>query len=387
VARRDVTFGDYEIVEVIGGGGMSTVYLGVSHRDGSLSAIKVFHQTDPYLRDKFEQEIRIGATLAAHPHIALVYGGGTTRDVYYMIMEYVDDKSLRERLQAGQLMRLDQVIAIVGQTCDALSHAHRQGIFHRDIKPENILFASQDGVKLVDFGIAKLATAVTHTMDGMIVGTPFYMSYEQAQGTSVDARSDLYSLGVVLYEMLTGQPPFSGEPLTVVHKHLTEMPTAPRSLNSSIPIQVEKVVMRALTKDIEKRFQSAEEMARAVGYTVPFHIHDARGPVSAPLAAAAPKAEPQPQAVTARLVVLQTGYVIPLTAPATTIRRRDVNPADHRISRESHARVTRQGQQYWLEDLGSTNGTFWGEQRIFEPVLLQPGDAIRLGHTHLRFES
>jgi serine/threonine protein kinase len=187
--------------------------------------------------------------------------------------------------------------------------------------------------------------------------------------------------------MLTGQPPFTGEPLTVVHKHLTEVPQAPRSLNSSIPVQVEKAVMRAMTKDISRRFQSAEEMARALGYTVPFYIPDTPGPVGVPQATASAKAEPEPMAAMAWLVVLHTGHAIPLTAPTTTIRRRDVNPVDHRISRENHARITRHGQQYWLEDLGSTNGTFWGEQRIFEPVLLQPGDSIRLGHTYLRFES
>jgi serine/threonine protein kinase len=387
VSQRAVSFGDYEIAEVIGGGGMATVYRGISRRDGSTAAIKVFHQTDPYLKDKFEQEIRIGATLAPHPHIAQVYNGGSTGGVYFMIMEYVDNKSLRERLHAGRPMPFDQVVAIVGQTCDALDHAHRQGIYHRDIKPENILFSSQEGVKLVDFGIAKLATAVTHTMDGMIVGTPFYMSYEQAQGARVDPRSDLYSLGVVVYEMLTGRPPFTGEPLTVVHKHLTEQPVKPRQLNASIPSQAEKAVMRALDKDINKRFQSAEEMARALGYTASFYRPGAPAQIAVPYPSGVQQAGPPQPRATARLVVVSTGHTIPLSATTITIQRRDVNPDDQRISRQNHARITCRGQQYWLEDLGSTNGTYWGQQRIFEPVLLRSGDTIRLGHTHLRFES
>jgi len=385
--KRAVNLDDYEIGEPIGGGGMATVYKGLSRQDGSVVAIKVFHQTDPYLQDKFEQEIRIGINMPPHPHIARVYNGGSSGGIYYMLMEYVDNGSLRERLRGGRPLPFDEIVPIIGQTCDALHHAHRLGIYHRDIKPENILFSSRDGVKLVDFGIAKLATAVTRTMDGMIVGTPFYMSYEQAQGARVDGRSDLYSLGTVLYEMLTGRPPFTGEPLTVLHKHLTEEPPKPRHFNASIPPHIEKVVMRALEKDIGKRFQSAEEMARALGYTTPFSVPAARSPEAPPVPAGPlPPIEPyHPRPPLACLIVVHSGQEISLTAPTTFLRRRDVNPRDMLISRERHARILCQGGQFWLEDMGSTNGTYLNEQRIFDAKLLQHGDLIRLGQTRLRF--
>lgn len=387
VSSRAIRFEDYDLQDLIGGGGMATVYKGVSYRDGSAVAVKVFHQTDPYLREKFGQEIRIGQSLShpPHPHIVQVYGGGESRGLYYMIMEFADNRSLRERLYAGHPMPLEHIIPIVGQTCDALSYAHQLRIYHRDIKPENILFTSGQGVKLCDFGIAKLATAVTHTMDGMIIGTPFYMSHEQAKGIRVDSRSDLYSLGVVLYEMLTGQPPFSGEPLTVIHKHITEKPVRPKRFNSSIPSHIEDVVMHALVKQADKRFQSAEEMARALGYNTPFYTPVTREPAQyqEPMEALEPRQESR--SAPAQLVIMHSGQVLPLTGPVKVIQRREINSADKLISRE-HARIIQHGGQFWLEDLNSRNGTHWNELRIFEAAPLQSGDVIRVGHTQLRFE-
>jgi len=362
---------------------MATVYKACARGDGSTFAIKVFHQSDPYLRDKFEQEIRIGTSLS-HPHIARVYGGGTSSGLYYMVMEYVDNQSLRDRLRTGELPSYDAIISIIGQTCDALSYAHARGIIHRDIKPENIMFSSNGGIKLVDFGIAKLTNARTVTMEGTLVGTSYYMSYEAAQGLKVDPRSDLYSLGVVLYEMLTGQVPFKGEALTVVNKHIHELPVPPRQLRAEIPPMAEEVVMCALAKDATQRYQSAEQMARAIGYTSPFYVPTPE-PVPAPPVGTVQQKSPALEPGAARLVVLRSGHVIPLTHPETIIERRNIVPPDSLVSRH-HARVTIRSNQYWLEDLNSTNGTFLNEIRIFEPAVVRPGDTIRVGHTHLRIE-
>jgi serine/threonine protein kinase len=382
---RITDFGEYDRVETLGSGGMSTVYKAVSRSDGSTVAIKRFHQADPYLREKFEQEIFIGQSLGLHPHIAEVYGGGTSHGIYYMVMEYVDDRSLRERLRSGQQLSLDTIIATVGQTCDALSYAHARGVIHRDIKPENIMFSSQNGVQLVDFGIAKLATALTHTMDGVLIGTSYYMSYEQAQGLPVDPRSDVYSLGVVLYEMLTGQVPFKGDPLVVVNKHINEEPVPPRHLNASIPHYLEELIMRALAKDAGQRFQSAEGLARAVGYYAPFFAVSTQTPPLAAQTGAGRRPDLAPGATPVCLVILTSGQIIPLHEHVTVLRRRDLNPKDAMISRE-HARIARRGEYYWLQDLSSTNGTYLNEIRIFEPAALKPGDIIRCGHTQLRFE-
>jgi len=381
VAQRVHALSEYNLIPIPGGsGGAARVYKGVSRRDGSVVAVKILYQTDPYLRAKFEQEGRKIGLLLRHPHIAEVYHYGQSDDgTCYIIMEYVENGSLRQRLRPRG-MPLDQVIRIAGEVCDALHYAHSQGVVHRDVKPENILFTSKEEVKLVDFGIAKLTGERTVTQDGLLIGTPLYMSYEQAKGQPVDPRSDIYALGIVLYEMLTGQVPFTGQPLTVVHKHLTEAPTPPSKLNSSIPPEVERVVMKALEKDIKKRFRSAEEMARALGYTAPFSLPKprmAKPPVY--------PEEPHRRAAAPRLVVVHTGRVLPLTGNVTVLHRRDINPMDRLISRE-HARVIRRGPNLWLEDLGSTNGTYLNGQRLFEPALLRVGDEIRLGASIVRVE-
>jgi serine/threonine protein kinase len=363
---------------------MATVYKGVSYLDGTTVAIKVFHHTDPYLQAKFEQEGRVGQTLH-HPHIARILDFGSKDGTLYIIMEYVDNGSLRDRLRPGQPLPLDFVTPVIGQTCEALNYAHNRGVIHRDIKPENIMFSSKEGVKIVDFGIAKVTTSITRTSEGMIVGTPYYMSYEQARGLRVDPRSDIYSLGVVLYEMVTGRVPFAGEPLDVVHKHITERPIPPRRINAALPVQVEAVVMRALEKDRNRRFQTAEEMARALGY---IRFMPYLEPYYEKREARPPEVEHERAAVLAQLVVIRGGAKgrrVSLTSPVTILRRRDIDPQDLLISRE-HARIINQEGYFWLEDLNSTNGTYLNGQRIFEPVLLRTGDHIQIGNSVMKFE-
>ena len=382
---------DYALT-TISRGGMATVYKGISRRDRSTVAIKVFHHTDSYLQDKFEQEGRVGRTLN-HPHIARILDYGSRDGTLYIVMEYVDNGSLRERLKPGQPLPLDLVTSVIGQTCEALSYAHSQGVIHRDIKPENIMFSSQEGVKVVDFGIAKFAREPTRTSVGMIVGTPYYMSYEQAKGQTVDPRSDIYSLGVVLYEMVTGRVPFAGKPLDVVSKHLTEKPIPPRKINTALSTQVETVVMRALEKDRNRRFQAAAEMARALGHTVtvpsPVPYLYERPEEGAPrVERLRRRFEPEAVAVPVQLVVIGgagRGRRIPITLPIAILRRRDIAPNDLLISRE-HARIIQQGRQFWLEDMGSINGTYLNGRRIFERALLQSGDEIMVGNNVLRFE-
>jgi serine/threonine protein kinase len=381
-------FGEYERIATLGGGGAALVYKAVSKRDGETVAVKVFNRSDPYLRDKFQKEGREIAQMLRHPHIVRVYGGGNSNGVLYLVMEFMDGGTLRERLYPGRPLSYEQIVSITGQICDALQYAHRAGVYHRDIKPENMFFSSDGTVKLGDFGIARLAQSVTRTVSGVLLGTPAYMSYEQAKGHDIDGRSDLYALGVVLYEMVTGRCPFKADnPLALVEKHIRESPIPPSRINPAVSPQVEGVIMRALEKDRNRRFSNAEEMARAIGYAGPMHDGEMSASPSAPAsnAQAGMQVSIPSHAGVSRLVRLD-GYAIQLRSSVTNLNRRNVNPDDIEISRD-HARVVRREENYWIEDLGSSNGTFVNGLRLFDAQILKPGDEIRLGRTVLHVES
>jgi serine/threonine protein kinase len=381
-------FGEYERIATLGGGGAAVVYKAVSKRDGETVAVKVFIQNDPYLRDKFQKEGREIAQMLRHPHIVRVYGGGNSGGVLYLVMEFMEGGTLRERLYPGRPLPYDQTVSVTGQICDALQYAHRAGVYHRDIKPENMFFSADGTVKLGDFGIARLAQSVTRTASGLLLGTPAYMSYEQAKGHDIDGRSDLYALGVVLYEMVTGRCPFMAEnQLALVEKHIRESPVPPSQINPAVPSQIEDVIMRALEKDRNRRFQTAEEMARAIGYIGPIHDGEAsssaRDAASFSQAGASPSASAHPDV--SRLV-RSDGYVIQLNSSITNLHRRNVNPDDLEMSRE-HARIVHRQGNHWIEDLGSSNGTFVNGLRLFDSQILKPGDEIRLGQTVLHVEA
>ncbi|MBN1487804.1 MAG: protein kinase [Anaerolineae bacterium] len=385
-------FGNYHRVQTLGGGGAATVYKAISNQDGRAVAIKVLHQSqDPYLRDKFEKEGREIAQLLRHPHIIRVYGGGESEGVLYLVMEIMEGGTLRDVIASRSSLPLDRIVTILGQVCDALQYAHMQGVYHRDIKPENIFFTAEGQVKLGDFGIARLAQSMTRTANGWLVGTPSYMSYEQAKGHAIDGRSDLYSLGIVLYEMLTGHCPFvADDPLTVVDMHIQSHPVPPRKYNPNIPVEIEQVVMRALEKDKEKRFRTAEDMARSLGYTYPMHSGKEQNTVMSAyesgiqiLPVASSQQVPVRSSSNGFSLVRNDGFCISLNGKnSVLLNRESVNPGDSEISRQ-HARIILNDTYYWIEDLGSANGTFVNGLRIFSPQLLNTGDRIQLGRTIL----
>jgi len=256
----------YEIVAKLGAGGMATVYKGYQVSLNRYVAIKVLNPVRAArkgLMTRFTREARAVASLD-HPHILPIYDFGRDRGYTFLVMKFIPTGTLRDRL-TGEPLPLGEAAEIVFQVASALDHAHQRGIIHRDIKPSNILLDEKGNALLSDFGLAKiLESTIRITVSGESMGTPAYTSPEQAMGEEVDSRTDVYSLGVVLYEMLTGQVPFPGDALSVALKHVQEPPPPPRSLNPALPEPVEQVILQALAKNPDERFATAGALAHAL---------------------------------------------------------------------------------------------------------------------------
>ena len=267
--------GQYQTLREIGRGGMGVVYLAV-RADGEFHkqvAIKVLRPgVDPRMVIRFRQERQILADLE-HPNIARLIDGGTADGAPYVVMEYVEGRSLRAILKERGALPLDDVVEIAKQVCAGLDAAHQQGVIHRDIKPENLIVAEKSSgmlVKILDFGVARLnglEASADRTQTGVILGTAAYMSPEQAAGATheqIDARADVYSLGMVIYEMLTGRVAFEGDAVfAIINLHLREEPTPPRRLRPDLNISedIERAVLKALEKDRERRQQTVKQLA------------------------------------------------------------------------------------------------------------------------------
>jgi eukaryotic-like serine/threonine-protein kinase len=252
----------YRIMRKLGSGGMANVYLAEDQELGRRVAIKILndrHAGDEQFVERFRREAKNAAGLS-HPNIVSIYDRGEAEGTYYIAMEYLDGRSLKELILTRGPAPVSVAVDYARQMLSALRFAHRNGIVHRDIKPHNVLVDAEGHLKVTDFGIAR-AGASQMTEEGSIIGTAQYLSPEQARGTTVDQTSDLYSLGIVLYEMLTGQVPFTGDsPVEIAMKHLSATPPPLRAKRPDIPESLELVVMRALAKDPGQRYQSAEEM-------------------------------------------------------------------------------------------------------------------------------
>jgi serine/threonine protein kinase len=254
--------GRYRIMRKLGSGGMADVYLAEDEELGRRVAIKILndrHATDEQFVERFRREAKNAAGLS-HPNIVSIYDRGEAEGTYYIAMEYLDGRSLKELVVARGPLPIPDAIEATRQVLTALRFAHRKGVVHRDIKPHNVMADADGRLKVTDFGIARAGVSQM-TEAGSIIGTAQYLSPEQARGAVVDQRSDLYSIGVVLYEMLTGEVPFTGEsPVEIAMKHLSDTPRPPSVLRPDIPPDLDMVVLRALAKSPEDRFQTAEEM-------------------------------------------------------------------------------------------------------------------------------
>ena len=269
-----VLAGRYEIRDLIGRGGMAEVHLGYDKRLSRIIAIKLLRSDiagDPTFQARFRREAQSAAALN-HPTIVAVYDSGeeeittpngSTRSVPYLVMEYVEGHTVRELLGDGEAVPIPEAVEITTGVLDALEYSHRAGIVHRDIKPGNIMLTSTGAVKVMDFGIARAMedSSATVTQTHAVVGTAQYLSPEQARGEIVDARSDLYSTGCLLYELLTGQPPFTGDSaVAIAYQHVREIPKPPSSLAADVPESLDRVVLKALAKTRDDRYQDAAHM-------------------------------------------------------------------------------------------------------------------------------
>jgi serine/threonine-protein kinase len=254
----------YRIEEPVARSGMATIYRAIDTRDNRQVALKIPHpdmEADPILFDRFQREAGIGEKLD-HPKVMRVYGG-EERSRIYMVMEWCEGRLLRAILDDGPLSQ-ERALRIAGEVLDGLDYIHANGVVHRDLKPENIMVDADDHIKLIDFGIAGDAGAkrLTYANFTAAIGTPNYISPEQVKGRRGDGRSDIYSMGVILYEMLSGKLPFSGpNPMAAMNDRLLNYPLPPTVANPAISPQLQEVIYRALERDAKNRYAKASEFA------------------------------------------------------------------------------------------------------------------------------
>ena len=254
----------YRIERPVARSGMASIYSAVDTRDNRVVALKIPHpdlEADPVLFDRFQREAAIGEKLN-HPHVMRVFGG-EKRSRIYMVMEWCEGRLLRSILDEGRIDP-ERALRIAVEVLDALEYIHEQGVVHRDLKPENIMIDAEDNIKLIDFGIAgdTAAKRLTYANLTAALGTPNYISPEQVKGKRGDGRSDIYAMGVILYEMLTGKVPFKGSsPMEVINDRLLNYPTPLRVLEPSISPQLQEVIYRAIERDPKNRYAHAHEFA------------------------------------------------------------------------------------------------------------------------------
>ncbi len=273
--------GRYEVLGELGQGAMGVVYKARDPLIDRVVAIKTINlslamdEKDEY-EGRFYQEARAAGRLN-HPNIVTIYDVGKSGDVAYIAMELLEGRELRDIMNEGTLLPIDQVLNIAAQVAQGLAYAHEHEIIHRDVKPSNIMVIRDGHVKITDFGIARMASSSVRTQTGMVLGSPKYMSPEQVMGKTIDPRSDIFSLGVMLYEMLTGQAPFDGENVNaIMYQTLNAVPPPPNTINPGVPEMVNFIVAKALAKGVEDRYQNAKDFAadlRTCRDTMPSSIH------------------------------------------------------------------------------------------------------------------
>ncbi len=393
----DKTIGKYQIIEKIGRGAMAEVYKAYHAHLERYVAIKILHsflseKTD--ILNRFQREAKHVASLS-HPNIVQVYDFDSLGTLYYMVMEYIDGptlkKLIKENLAEGKLMPLREVLWIISNVGNALAYAHKVGVVHRDIKPANVMIDKGERVVLTDFGLAKIVSGPQFTTTGALVGTPAYMSPEQGLGQAGDARSDIYSLGAMMYQLVTGRFPFIAEtPIATVFKHINAPLPWPRTINPDIPEDVEQIIVRAMEKNPDDRFQSVDEFLKALSNVDALADKE---PIRKQADSLPPARPSVVQDVAIALHIVETGQMIALeNATEFTLGRLDgaarpeidLSPFDafkKGVSRLHASISVEDSQTVKIVDLGSTNGTWVNGSKIEPhiPVTLHHGDVIALG--------
>ena len=259
--------GRYQITELIGVGGMADVYSATDIVDNKTVAVKIlkreYAENEEFLR-RFRNESKMIASLS-HPNVVKVYDVGFSDKLQFIVMEYIDGITLKEYIENEEMLTWKDSVHFIIQVLRALQHAHDKGIVHRDIKPQNIMLFTDGTIKVMDFGIAKSAREQAFTATDQTIGTVHYISPEQARGDQTDEKSDIYSVGIMFYEMLTGQKPFdSDKPITIAVMHMKNTPKRPRAINPNIPAGLEEIILRAMEKDPENRYQTAADMIKDI---------------------------------------------------------------------------------------------------------------------------
>ena len=437
------TLGAYELAEIVGSGAMATVFKAFQPELNRWVAVKVLHYRERSALVRFQREAKAIAKLR-HRNILIVYEYGEAENWPYIVMEYVPGGALSDQLSA-QPMPWPKAVNLIIPVAEALWHAHGQRIIHRDVKPSNILLAQPDWPLLADFGLAKLPEAgsdLTHA--GTSLGTPAYVSPEQARADGIDHRADMYSLGVILFEMVTGRLPFDyPNPNKVLLAHISEPVPRPRALNPNCPAALEKVITTLMQKNPDSRHYDLGEVITALQNvaSAPARVQPQGAAPAAVLPPEAPSWVRSPEQQTKKLDPLTeavvsepaaaaeahisgrtpaTGQLATASRTAPTVKARifltdrkatvavpdqdsviigrtygatiadiDLGPyggVEVGISRH-HARLIRQGRRWLIDDLGSLNGTFVNEVRLKsgKPVVLKNGDLIRCSHMSFIF--